>query len=172
MGFFDAVLSLFSGGGDDAPPTPPSPEVQAKARAAWSAASASGDYMAAQSAAYELAEQWLWDESVAAYRSLHERFPEQRGRVATMIGQTLYLGKAGYKARLDDAAKAAVYVDALEWYLRAVADGDRSQDLNYVEMLEWLATQPAQKATVQKYAATFLQQFPSSEYLSRVKALR
>lgn len=167
MGLFDFIKSLFS----SAPEAPPSAEVQEQARAAWRQAAASGDFNAASYAAQELGNKaWLWDECIDAHKSLFEQHPDQRGHLATMLGQHLYLGKAGYRATLSDADKAAVYVDALGWYVRAAELGDRSQDLNYVEMCEWLA--PRFRPQAQPFIDGFERNFPGSEYLSRMTALK
>jgi hypothetical protein len=176
MGIFDVLKGMFS---DDpaparyAPPPPPSADVLAAARAAWERAAQSGDYMQGQSAAYDLAEKaWLYDEAVAAYATLFDKHPAERGSIATMIGQTLYLGKAGYKVTLPDAQKAEVYVQALDWYIRAAEAGDRSQDLNYVEMCEWLMKNPAHKEKARRFIDGFSKHFPNGAYATRIAALR
>lgn len=176
MGFLDAIKGLFSGSPAAdryAPPPPPSPEVQAAARAAWQQAASGDDFYAATNAAYDLCDKaCLYDESVAAYQSLYEKHADKRGEVATMIGQTLYLGKAGYKVTLTDAEKAAVYVQALDWYVKAAEAGDRGEDLNYVEMCEWLAKKPELRAKAQPYVMSFDKLFPNNEYRSRIAALK
>jgi hypothetical protein len=177
MGLLDVIKGLFSDSPSQssryAPPPPPAAEVIAAARAAWEKAVASGDYMEGQSAAYDLSDKaWLHDEAVAAYRALFEKHQAERGSIATMIGQTLYLGKAGYKVTLQDPEKAAVYADALGWYVRAAELGDRSQALNYVEMCEWLSKKPALKQHARPFIDSFDKNFPNSEYRARITALR
>lgn len=172
MGLFDVIKGLFASRPPPAPPAPPSAEVQNQARENWKSAAASGDYMQGQSAAYDLADKWLWDEAVAAYQSLIEKHVAERGSIATMIGQALYLGKGGYQVQRTDPEKAEIYFQALDWYVRAAEYGDRGQDLNYVEMCEWLMKHAPSRDRAMPYVTAFERHFPGNEYQPRITAIR
>ncbi|MCB9554807.1 MAG: hypothetical protein H6707_01805 [Deltaproteobacteria bacterium] len=168
MGIFSAIKELLSG----SPDPEPTPELQAEARANWERAARSGDYAEAFNAAHYLGQEaWLWDECVAALRSLYQRFEAHRGETAAMIGQSLYLGKAGYRAELSEAEQAAVYQDALAWYAQAAQHGDRSQSLNFVEMCEWLAERPSYRAALRPFLNNYRSLYPNDEYQARIDAL-
>ena len=175
MGLLDVFRSIFSGGGSSAYPDPvaPSPQVQQEQRAALAAAEGSGSYDDIMRAISDLDSiAWLWDECEAAYQRAFERFPDQKGNTAMFTAQTLYLGTAGYKAKIADTAKADTYERALKWYLVASQNGERSQGLNYVEMCEWLESKPEFRARAQPWVERFEAAFPGDEYSGRMASLR
>ena len=149
---------------------PVNPDPVELRRTAFREAAADRDEIACLENALAFSQMQRFDDALGCFKQMEELFPTKRGEWLRWQGQTHYIGLS-WRAK-NDTERVACYRRALKCYFEAAALGDRSQEMNVVELCEALSAEKdvpsaEKKAAIDNYQSSF----PDGELRERVLRL-